>query len=292
MALDEEGWTRLVEHIQDRTCTPFVGAGASVAQDDSGRGLPTGKDLAERWAAQYDIPAWQSHDLAKVAQAMAVQRDAMFPKDQMLKVVRDAAAPDFGSASDPHGVLARLPFRIYLTTNYDDYLVRSLQAARRRPHRYLSCWHDNLRADPKLWRPPRGQEPSDNEPFVFHLHGHADSRQSLVLTEDDYLEFLVAATINPKDLLPAAVRTALMSTSLLFIGYSITDWSFRVVFKSLLRNLPASIADRHIAVQLDPEDDKQRTYLDQYYGGQKIDVFWGSAAEFALKLSDRTKGLR
>jgi hypothetical protein len=292
MALDEEGWTRLVEHIQNRTCTPFVGAGASVAQDDSGRGLPTGKDLAHRWAARYDVPEWQSHDLAKVAQAMAVQRDPMFPKDQMLKVVRDAAAPDFGSPTDPHGLLARLPFRIYLTTNYDDFLVRSLRAEGRRPRRYLSCWHDGLRQDPTLWRPPARPEPSDDEPFVFHLHGHAGERQSLVLTEDDYLEFLVAAMTTPRDLLPAAVRRALMNTSLLFIGYSITDWSFRVVFKSLLRNLPKSIADRHIAVQLDPGDDKQRTYLDQYYGGQNIDVFWGTAAEFAKKLSDCTKGLR
>lgn len=291
MSLNERVWERLVQHLENRTCTPFVGAGASIAQDAAAGGLPTGAQLATRWATQHRVPEWQAHDLAKVAQAMAMQVDAMFPKDEMIKVIRAAATPDFSSRRDPHGVLARLPFRTYLTTNYDDYLIRALRAEGREPKRYLSFWHDNLRNDPELPKPPRGLRTTEKEPLVFHLHGHAAARQSLVLTEDDYLEFLVSA-MTAEDLIPPAVRVALSSTSLLFIGYSITDWSFRVVFKSLLRNLPTSIADRHVAVQLEPGDSGQRDYLDNYYGGQKIDVFWGSAADFVAELGERTQDLR
>src|SRR5256885_1935999 len=68
--------------------------------------------------------------------------------------------------------------------------------------------------------------------LVFHLHGPAQP-QALVLTEDDYLRFLVTMAGEGKQLLPKAVREALDRNALLFIGYRLADWNFRALLQLL-----------------------------------------------------------
>ena len=48
-----------------------------------------------------------------------------------------------------------------------------------------------MREQPTPARRQRGFVPTPANPLVYHLHGHLEMPQSLVLTEDDYLEFLV-----------------------------------------------------------------------------------------------------
>ena len=78
----------------------------------------------------------------------------------------------------------------------------------------------------------------------------------MVLTEDDYLAFLVEiSTDNSERMLPSAIRNALASTSLLFVGYSLSDWDFRVLFRGLMGSLGRTLGMTSIAVQLDPRVD-------------------------------------
>jgi hypothetical protein len=116
----------------------------------------------------------------------------------------------------------------------------------------------------------------------------------MVLTESDYLDFLIRAS-RDKDLLPPVIRVALAGTSLLFIGYSLADWDFRVLFRGITNSLEASLGYKNIAVQLHPKDivegEQQRAeqYLSQYFGGIhkiKIQVYWGEARRFAKELRE------
>jgi SIR2-like domain len=287
--LTDEDMDLLADRIHNGNCTAFLGAGAVST-------IKTGTEFAERWADQYGLPASSARDLPQVAQFMGVRRkDMMFPKDEMIKAIKAASPPDFASNSEPHGVLARLPFTVYLTTNYDDFLLRALLAERRQPHRHVCCWNSALRRDLKVPKLPRGFEPNEREPLVFHFHGHAEERRSIVLTEDDYLDFLVAMTdrsLTKSDrnaLLPAAVETALMGTSLVFIGYRLSDWNFRVLFRSLPGSLEKSLEQLHVAVQLPPNDETERDYLDAYYGRMGIKVYWGWAPDFVEALFSRYK---
>ncbi len=47
----------------------------------------------------------------------------------------------------------------------------------------------------------RTYRPDDQRPLVYHLFGHLARRRSLVLTEDDYFDFLIGVT-RDKDLVP------------------------------------------------------------------------------------------
>ena len=287
--LTDEDFDLLADRIRNGNCTPFLGAGAVST-------IPTGSALAERWAGEYGLPASPAHDLAQVAQAMAVRRkDMMFPKDEMIKQIRDADSPNFASEKEPHGALARLPLPVYLTTNYDSFLTRALKVEDKTPHQHVCCWNSVLRRDSQVPKLPRGFEPTERQPLVFHLHGHAGLRTSMVLTEDDYLDFLVAMTdrtLTKSDrnaLLPPAVESALMGTSLVFIGYKLSDWNFRVLFRSLIGSLEKSLEQLHVAVQLEPDEAAERDYLDTYYGRMGIRVYWGRACEFTATLFGRYK---
>ena len=96
-------------------------------------------------------------------------------------------------------------------------------------------------ADPKF-------TPSPANPLVFHLHGHNQVPESLVLTEDDYLTFLVNMS-SQQVVFPPPVQCALAVDTLLFMGYSLSDWTFRVLIQTL-----RAVDRLSIAVLLPPQD--------------------------------------
>jgi hypothetical protein len=141
-------------------------------------------------------------------------------------------------------------------------------------------------------------------PVVYHLHGHAEMPQSMVLTEDDYLAFLVRMSKDGSEpLLPSSIRSALASTSLLFVGYSLADWDFRVLFRGLIGSLGATLGYTSIAVQLDPssadEPEERRREAQQYLSSYfekiqtiKVRMYWGDARDFSRELGERWNAFR
>jgi SIR2-like domain len=115
-----------------------------------------------------------------------------------------------------------------------------------------------------------------------------------VLTEDDYLDFLVNIS-RDEDLIPPRVQEAMAGTSLLFLGYRLADWNFRVLFRSLVSYLERTIARAHVSVQLVPLRDtapdlqrqKAQEYLQRYFGKLEIRVYWGSCQDFATELRNK-----
>lgn len=288
--LDEKDWTVLLSRIASGKCTPFLGAGASYGH------IPLGGEIARQWAAEHDYPLDDPYDLPKVAQYVATTYDdSMWPKEQLLQGFAKAKGPDFDDPTEPHAVLARLPLNTYITTNYDPYLVDALKHQKKKPRREFCRWNRFVKDRPSVFDDDPGYAPDPSNPLVFHLHGHNEVPESLVLTEDDYLDFLVSMASSEGDNLPEEVKGAMGSTSLLFLGYSLADLNFRVLFRSVIRYLEISIARSHVSVQLAPvgtdapEERKEQAmrYLDQYFGNLKIRVFWGTCREFMRQLNER-----
>ena len=63
-------------------------------------------------------------------------------------------------------------------------------------------------------RPTPTSAPTVDRPLVYYLFGRFDDPRSLVLTEDDYFDYLIGLTRN-NELVPAVVRRALVDTALL-----------------------------------------------------------------------------
>lgn len=287
VALAKKDWDHLIRAIKDQRCTPFIGAGACHGV------LPLGADIARQWAKDNDYPFEDSNNLIKVAQFLAVESYPMFPKDEIVEQFRRLnASPDFNDVNEPHRVLAELPLPIYLTTNYDDFMTRALRRNKMRdPKREICRWNMLARNEPSLF--DSGYQPTAANPVVFHLHGHTELPSSIVLTEDDYFDFLVNVSTDPL-LIPQRIQTALKETSVLFIGYGLADWNFRVLLRGLYRYMEKSLGRRHFAVMLSPnipnseaQQQKAQEYLSNYYQDIDVQVYWGTARDFCTELAQR-----
>jgi hypothetical protein len=174
---------------------------------------------------------------------------------------------------------------IAITTNYDRQFEKAyLEAFSRSPEIviYKGAADPNDR-DRSLNRSlvgdvRRGAEfwlPRDPETAVLYkMHGciSQPEEQGLVITEEDYINFLANAMsgISKKAILTYA-RGALTLSTILFIGYSLSDWNFRVIFKATVES------------QLDKKDTKSYAvqYRDPNKPGTSLDdLKWRSAIDF------------
>ncbi len=283
--LEEKDWQILLGRIKNGRCTPFLGAGACYGA------LPLGGEIARELAEKYNYPLKDSDNLIRVAQYLAVTQDSMIPKEEIIDRLKKVKLPDgfFKAADEPHAVLADLPLPVYMTTNYDDFMVKALESRNRDPKRELCRWNKLIKDQPSLFETQPDFIPTVANPVVFHFHGHSGVPESLVLTEDDYLEFLAEITRVP-DLLPPRIQKAMSASSFLFIGYSLADWNFRVLFQGLKQRLQGLLS---VAVMLPPPGDSEETrqkaqdYMKHYYEAMDLRVYWGTARAFSAELRKR-----
>ena len=287
-ALGDAEWETLLRRLKSERCTPFLGAGASYPY------MPLGGEVARGWAAGRAYPFADDDDLPKVAQFVAVtDRDPLSPKQRIQADLKGRVFPDFSEAGQPHGVLAKLPIPIYLTTNYDDFMAEALRRAEpfpRDPSVKVAQWNDSPFIPAELRLTRRDGRFTAAKPVVFHLHGHISAPESMVISEEDYVDFQVELGRNRDGVLPGIVQAAFTGTSLLFIGYRLNDWNFRVIHRALLGARPRSQAPLHVTVQLEPATTNETDYLTSYYRRMDVQVYWGTAQEFCLELEERWKG--
>jgi hypothetical protein len=199
-------------------------------------------------------------------------------------------------------VLARLDLPIYITANQDSLLELALRARGKQPRTILCPWN------PEIVQPNgldlaslEGEVLEPTRPLVFHLFGAWDQPASVVLTEDQYFKFLLRLPVI-KNAIPEQIREALADSGLLFLGFQIEEWSFRVIFHSLLSISEGNFRRDYtqLAAQLEPDDERilepalARQYLEEYFkDGADIDIYWGRPEEFIVELAEnlRREGL-
>jgi hypothetical protein len=275
--VNENDWDQLLWAIREERCTPFLGAGICAPA------LPTGGELAREWSVEHGYPLSDGDDLARVAEYIAVEQVPMAPKHAIRRKFVEAEPPAF-TGDEPHAVMARLPIPVYLTTNYVDYMAEALRQVYRNPRVDFCRWTSTPAVKNHPSQLVRAFVPSATEPVVYHLHGHLDVPQSLVLTETDYVSFLVE--IARRRVLPHQIEKALANASLIFVGYGFRDWDFRVIFRGLVAAQEA-VRELGVTVQLETDDEPSRMYLEKYFDELDLRVYWGTAREFAVELGRR-----
>lgn len=286
--IGDDRWTTLCERIEEGKATPVIGAGASAHI------LGTGGQVATEWGDAAGYPGPAGSPLPAIAQYVAVSQDHASASEYVEKLFRarleGLSVADLPDRTDPYRVLPRLPFPVYVTTNYDDLLVRGLRAFNREPRVATVRWVPPDRqwtpADPDL----EDFEPTVGQPLVFHLHGRYEDRSSMVISEADYLDFLTQMARG--DLLPQVVREALARNALIFLGYSFSDVNVQLLLRAW------TPLRRGMAVQPPPPlpDDRAADFLAYYPAyvksitGHDLDMFWGTATDFCAELCRRCGG--
>lgn len=322
-------WDFIIEQIDQNKCTPIIGnqvVNGSLFERNS---------VVRAWAKEINYPLTDSDNLTRVAQFMSViQKDVARAKSSYLNFLRssllhlaeqDASfAPDFldqlkrersltfsqlaadrlkypdlsEDSEHPLKILADLDISVYLTTSPHRFLEVALRGNGKSPRTEVYAWHDGLEDNlPDDCQTDLDFIPSVESPLIYHLHGIDDYPSSLVLTEDDHLEFIVNVTRDfPKvDVIPSAVRNALASSLLLLLGYDLHAWDLRVLLQGLIRGRPHR--PRSFAIQLQPDSeqaiknlDQFEQYLREYFSQAEFDVYWGDVTGFAKSLWDKYTG--
>jgi hypothetical protein len=306
-------WPSLVRAIRKTRCTPVLGPGLTDSL------IGSRKEWAQRWAEKYHFPmaADERDDLPQVAQYLAVNQGALLLPDELREYVEDELRKQFAgrlpdeklagaldeiltavgsrmreeNEADPHRVLAELSLPIYITTHPANLLAAALTAEGKQPVVELCRWRDDIAWPSSIYDTEPDYRPSPQRPLVFHLFGHLSHPESLVLTEDDYFDYLIGITSN-KNLIPAPVLRALTDASLLFLGFRVDEWEFRVLFRSIMNRQGGLRRSNyvHVAVQIDPEEsnllepERARRYLERYFQGADISIYWGTTDDFGREL--------
>jgi hypothetical protein len=144
--------------------------------------------------------------------------------------------------------LARLPFKLIITTNYDNLFEKALEEAGKKftvstysplsNRRTLDC----------------GMDPSSDNPFILKLHGDLETPESPVITDQDYIQFTLRMTDKrPFNPVPTNVLTYLMRWPTLFRGYSFRDYNSRLLFKALRWKMDQALVPPVYAVDPNPD---------------------------------------
>jgi hypothetical protein len=284
--MQDTDWEVLMKRIKDGRCTPFLGAGV-YSEGPSLRSA-----VAKKWATEKNYPFSDSDDVARVARYLNVEYgDAEYASGRYVDELKKAPLPNFDDPNEPYNILAKLPLPIYVTTNYDDMMEQALRKNHRDVKSDLCKWVKSLEDTSPLAE--QGFQPNVANPSVFHLYGYMQTQQSMVMSEDDYFQFLINVS-KDQELIPKRIQQAITGTSLMLLGYSLEDWDFRILFHFLAGYLKNSTSRTHVAVQLSPsastDDLKQRSqaFFDKYFESKSPDirVSWETTPRFMAMLRD------
>jgi hypothetical protein len=240
-----------------------------------------------------------------VAQFLTIQYDDSVTKDKLKNELETIRPPDFSLETlrdEPLAVLADLNLPIYITTNYDHFLEDALKSKGKEPISDFCRWNEELKEyandneiNSNLYSKNKEFKISPATPLVFHLLGDMDHPQSMVLTEKDFIDFVIFLNKeNETTVLPLEIRKKINSEHMLFIGYSLYDISFSVIFQTVINSGKTNRSSVGISVQLmssngdgnmQIDNDMARDYLEQYTKAMfNLYVFPGSAKKFSEEL--------
>jgi hypothetical protein len=310
----ESFWQTLLENIAEKDCTPFLGSGVTADM------LPRPEELAGQLATKFSYPFPDDTSLPRVTQFIGTIDNRRLRK-QLLSVLvgqfrkrmglpaatgmpqtlsQVAEAADWAKTSlelfesEIHRQLADLELPLYITTNVDNFMTLALRAKAGKARREVVPWRD-----PKIERRDLNPPASPDDPVVLHLFGTDDDLLSMVLTEDDHLDYMARISHDYEYFLPVSVNERLASTTLLFLGYRLEDLDFKIIMRGLLTHLDLQRWNMlHVAVQLEAsqrDEAKEKEVIDyfqKYFADARIEIYWGNTHQFMSDLWARWKEYR
>jgi SIR2-like domain len=243
---------RIGEAVGERSCILFLGAGVHAPPPPGSLFSypelvrpPFGRALSEQLAAECDFvvrfPGEDPGNLQRVALAYEIDRS----RSRLVDAI--TAAVDTGREPSPMlRALARLDFPIVITTNYDQLFERALREAGKTPR--VAVYKPEQEATTDF------RNATVQSPVIYKLHGDIGHRESLVVTDEDYIQFVLRMSDKePYDPIPLSLKFFLTGSTTLFVGYSLLDYNLRLLFKALRWKIDAANVPDMYSVDYEPD---------------------------------------
>lgn len=231
--------SQIKKSIKENSLILFVGAGISANSN-----LPTWGELIQSFKEELNLPDDNSDDYPRVAQYYY----DTFGKNRYTKKIEEVfSSKGISKPNELHTLIEKIAPEHIITTNYDSLLEDQFESGLLK---YNVVAEDK---DIPYTIPGR---------YLIKMHGDLN-KNNIVLKEEDYLDY---ASNFP--MISNLIQTLIMNHTLLFVGYSLKDSTFKTIFR-LVQN--AFKSDAKFAYLYIPE--KPSTFERDFYKKQGVIVF-------------------
>jgi DNA-binding SARP family transcriptional activator len=209
-------------------------------------------ELARRLAERFNFPADEGPELTRVAQYVALMKGSGPLYDELHELLAPRAVP-----TSIHRFFARLPpvlrergapHQLIVTTSYDlaleqafldageEFDVVSYLAAGRDRGKFCHFARDGTMRVVDVPNTYATELELERRTVILKLHGSVDpgperTWESFVITEDDYIDYLVHSDLATA--IPVGLAARLRRSHFLFLGYGMREWNLRLVLNRL-----------------------------------------------------------
>lgn len=276
---EDENWDTLIYAISQKNCILMLGPDTAV-ESVNGQPCLLTERLANQLAEKIEpgtLERINPSDLAQVSQYYAADKGRQNLEVQAAKFYKDKQ----GLCTGLHRDLATLPFYFTISTTPDSMFVNALRENKKEP---VMDWYNFNGESPGMV-----QMGTVEKPLVFYLYGHGEKPESLMLTENDLLDLLVALT-SEKPPLPGNIRSELQDEkkSFLFLGFGFRHWYLRILLH-VLQGGNKKNSTSFALEKFPPENtaELQRTVFFFKKSDYKIHIFKEDFIDFAAQLRER-----
>ena len=240
----------LIQVIKQNKCVLFLGAGISKGVNPSGDIVPDGGGLAKQYAAKAQLCQGCEHASGECGlgyckwplQITSRYYETKAGSYWLHEALKEIFKPVLGPLP-VHYLIADLAsvFPRVITTNYDTMLETAYEEKR-------VCYQPILRGF--------GSE-SSSCVNILKMHGcikHEDDQW--VITDDSYYEFVSEVKNQPHELFAQTLTTWLSEYSVIYVGYSLSDSTFRSLHHDLLKQRKRHAKLRDYAVLGKPDKEQ------------------------------------
>jgi TIR domain/SIR2-like domain len=252
----DEDWMSLTTSIESGGCILMLGPDAFIANFD-GETLPVAVGLA-RYVKDRLGPQYASLDPFKpwsVAQVAIATEDAY-----TLIGWAEKFYEQYDTVSDTLHNLASLPFKLVINTSPGFSAEKAFRSVK--SNTYVDFYDRTANAREDL------PDATADAPILYGLYGSFAQPSSMILSENDRLDFLISI-ISENPPLPTKLTSAFCdpNQSFLFLGFNLGQWQLRMLMYAVLRKVQRSNKSFALELERDGLDEEAILF---YLSGHKV----------------------
>src|SRR5436190_686661 len=255
----------IARRIQEGKCVLFLGAGVHAKAPDGSKwnypadvAPPFGGNLSEKLAAESgyakDYPTASVRELPRVA--MHYELSPGKGRQALVNQIKEEVV-DGKQASPILRALGELNFPLVVTTNYDSFFEDSLPESKKPEFRVYE-------KDPNTESPTADfGELTEMTPGILKIHGDFHQPESLVITDEDYIHFVLRMRDQDHHPFPLTAQVLIQKYPTLFLGYSLLDYNMRLFLKTLRFRRDAATYPQGYSIDPYPDSMVEKVWQDQ-----------------------------